>query len=453
MGIMLIDFESVDALTIAAGAKYSVKDTLSLSDTLLLGDSDSSQLTRHGSVQAIKDLIDTSITAGTLANAADDRTVPMNSNSLTFTGLTTLDVNHTGFASFIGDNGIKVTGSTVSGKIRFDDADDTNYAEIQAPSAVTANYTMLLLTALPSSGTKVLTIDNTGQMDTTDLVDIGSRYRGGHDASGGVYPEVGGAEPPEIDPLDAIVSGDFFDIAVAGTLGGTPVVALDRLYAKVDSPGQTSTNWGIIAAPTGSTDTNITTGTLNNATVDRSIPFNAKNVTFDAMNSFTMVSTGTITATTDSGIMLNGSSGGTPGKLLFNDGDDSNTLTLTVPTNVTTNWTATWPAAPPGDTQMMTMTSGGQIATQAIPSGGTDTHIFDNALADQAANATHDQAGFLVSFTQTTGSSAMNWLAGSNGWGLKNAIPRIIGADNNWWTMAVTTLGELNLVDTGSPTF
>ncbi len=62
--------------------------------------------------------------------------------------------------------------------------------------------------------------------------------RGNYDASGNVFPATGGS-----GPAGAVKKGDVWLISVAGTLGGTAVVAGDQILARVDTPGQTAGNW------------------------------------------------------------------------------------------------------------------------------------------------------------------------------------------------------------------
>ena len=63
-------------------------------------------------------------------------------------------------------------------------------------------------------------------------------FRGSYDASSNLFPSTGGSGSG-----DSIVSGDFWVISVAGTLGGEPVVVGTLLFAITDNPGQTAGNW------------------------------------------------------------------------------------------------------------------------------------------------------------------------------------------------------------------
>lgn len=64
--------------------------------------------------------------------------------------------------------------------------------------------------------------------------------RGGYDASTNLFPATGGS-----GPAGAVLRGDVWTVTVAGTLGGTAVVAGDLVRALVDAPGQTAGNWSV----------------------------------------------------------------------------------------------------------------------------------------------------------------------------------------------------------------
>lgn len=66
----------------------------------------------------------------------------------------------------------------------------------------------------------------------------GDSFRGGYDASTNLFPATGGSGPE-----DEILSGNYWVITVAGTLGGTPVLPSDYITALINSPGQTASNW------------------------------------------------------------------------------------------------------------------------------------------------------------------------------------------------------------------
>jgi len=64
--------------------------------------------------------------------------------------------------------------------------------------------------------------------------------RGAFDASVNTYPASGGS-----GTAGAVLKGDIWTVAVAGTLGGAAVTAGDTVRALVDTPGQTAANWAI----------------------------------------------------------------------------------------------------------------------------------------------------------------------------------------------------------------
>ena len=105
--------------------------------------------------------------------------------------------------------------------------------------------------------------------------------RGNYNASVNTFPASGGS-----GAAGAVLKGDIWTISVAGTLGGTPVVAQQTVRAIVDTPGQTAGNWAISA--TGGTVVDaITDGVTNQAP--------SMNAVFDALalkeNSITAGST------------------------------------------------------------------------------------------------------------------------------------------------------------------
>jgi hypothetical protein len=67
--------------------------------------------------------------------------------------------------------------------------------------------------------------------------------RGNYDASSNQFPSTGGS-----GTAGAILKGDIWTISVAGTLGGTSVIAGDTVRALSDTPGQTASNWAINAS-------------------------------------------------------------------------------------------------------------------------------------------------------------------------------------------------------------
>lgn len=117
--------------------------------------------------------------------------------------------------------------------------------------------------------------DNSTKIATTAMVQAaiaaavsaGASFRGGYDASSNLFPSTGGSGTG-----GAIQSGDFWVITVAGTLGGETVAVGSLIFAIVDSPGQTASNWvtvnsDFVVGPASATDAAIciyngTTGKL-----------------------------------------------------------------------------------------------------------------------------------------------------------------------------------------------
>lgn len=68
-----------------------------------------------------------------------------------------------------------------------------------------------------------------------------NNFRGGWDASGGLFPTTGGTGTG-----GAVAAGNNWRISVAGTLGGEPVDQGDQIIAATNAPGQTAANWIIV---------------------------------------------------------------------------------------------------------------------------------------------------------------------------------------------------------------
>lgn len=69
---------------------------------------------------------------------------------------------------------------------------------------------------------------------------------GNYDASSNLFPSTGGSGGG-----GAILEGDLWFISVAGTLGGSSVLVGYSIRALIDSPGQTTGNWGILSSGLG----------------------------------------------------------------------------------------------------------------------------------------------------------------------------------------------------------
>lgn len=70
---------------------------------------------------------------------------------------------------------------------------------------------------------------------------MGKSFRAAYDASSNLFPSTGGSGGG-----GAIQMGDYWNITVGGTLGGSTTSPGDLVLALVNTPGQTSSNWLII---------------------------------------------------------------------------------------------------------------------------------------------------------------------------------------------------------------
>lgn len=99
-----------------------------------------------------------------------------------------------------------------------------------AITSITTNPASISSTALMSASAV--------QAAISAAITAGTSFRGGWDASGGLYPTIGGSGIG-----GAVAAGDWWYITVAGTLNTTPVSVGDQIFALVATPGQTDANW------------------------------------------------------------------------------------------------------------------------------------------------------------------------------------------------------------------
>ncbi len=168
-----------------------------------------------------------------------------------------------GGALALGANNLTMTGSLGATGARvtkgwFTDIESTNMPTVGGTSLSST------FEALANKATDFSTLNNTLYPTTQAVSDYVATaviglldYRGSYDASTNLFPATGGS-----GVLGAILKGDFWICSVAGTLGGVAVTAGDLIIAIVDTPGQTSTNWDLIAHNLGSYVTSIA-GTAN----------------------------------------------------------------------------------------------------------------------------------------------------------------------------------------------
>lgn len=111
-------------------------------------------------------------------------------------------------------------------------------------------------TQLPAAdtltGSEIIAVVQDGvskQSTTQDVADLGGggggfeHWRGAYDASGDTYPAAGTGS----GAAGAIRAGDHYYLSVGGTLNGDEWNAGTMLWALVNTPGQTNSNWLIKA--------------------------------------------------------------------------------------------------------------------------------------------------------------------------------------------------------------
>jgi hypothetical protein len=110
------------------------------------------------------------------------------------------------------------------------------------PTAPTAtegtNTTQIATTAFSKANSDSSLVDAKAYADTlvVGLLDD----RGNFDASGNLFPSLGGSGSG-----GAVLKGDLWSISVAGTLGGVAVTAGDVCRSLSDSPAQVASNWNL----------------------------------------------------------------------------------------------------------------------------------------------------------------------------------------------------------------
>jgi len=102
-----------------------------------------------------------------------------------------------------------------------------------------------------------------------------------YDASSNTYPVT------RKDLISDIKAGDYWIISVAGILGGIDVEAGDFLYALIDIPGQTSTNWAVVEKNFGYTPENEANKTDDiSANYESSIKYPSTKGVYDYISSY-----------------------------------------------------------------------------------------------------------------------------------------------------------------------
>lgn len=226
-------------------------------------------------------------------------------------------------------------------------------------------------------------------------------YRGGYDASTNLFPATGGS-----GLLGAVLKGDFWIVTTPGTLGGTAVTNGDLVIAIVDTPGQTASNWDIIANDVGYAPLESVVGTVNRITVDNTDPINpVVDISGSYVGQSSITTVGTIGTGVWNGTTIGVGFGGTgqssltSSQLLYGNG--TNALSSVATTSVTcagsascTPFTAIG-AAPITITGTDTVNS--KWATSTIPALG----IYPNAAFSIGVGTTTPIGGGIVSASST----------------------------------------------------
>jgi len=138
-----------------------------------------------------------------------------------------------------------------------------------------ANLTRVLgILGIANGGTGAATaagartnLDVYSKSETDSLVSGLLDLRGSFDASGGGYPTTGGS-----GTAGAILKGDAYKISVSGAIGQLN----DVVYALVDSPAQTASNWEVIEGNLSESSF----GFFSNSLTAKTTPVDADSVNF-----------------------------------------------------------------------------------------------------------------------------------------------------------------------------
>lgn len=186
--------------------------------------------------KAVKDVTDTKVTGNAAITGATKTKITYDSKGLVTDGAdaTTADIADSLNKRYVTDAQLTVIGNT-SGTNTGDETQSSIITKIgYTPENVSNKSTN---TSLGSSDT-LYPSQNAVKTYVDTKVGNAIRYQGDWDASGGTYPTTGGS-----GTAGAIMKGDMFIISVAGTLGGVDIQIGDEIIAKINTPGQTSSNW------------------------------------------------------------------------------------------------------------------------------------------------------------------------------------------------------------------
>jgi hypothetical protein len=183
------------------------------------------------------------ITLGGALNTAGN-TISQDSGSMNLTAPSSIDLI-TPFASM---NGLRHYGESTN-KILFGTGIQQFLPDNFLQFQISANGINLasgptvnsITTSSTSTSTTALMTANTIQSAIASAIVSGKSFRGGWDASGGLYPATGGSGVG-----GAINMGDWWYITIGGTVGTNPVQPGDQIYALQDIPGQIDANWLVV---------------------------------------------------------------------------------------------------------------------------------------------------------------------------------------------------------------
>lgn len=210
-------------------------------DGTLAANSDTLTLTQKA-VKTYADTADTAIKSYNYITKTDNTAnLP---NSIPLSGIAT------GFLSNTTTTGV-LNSRTVTGT--------SNQIDVTNGTGASGNPTLALSSTMVTPGTFTIgtgyvvnNVSNSGStvLDTDIMtayavqsaisaaIDAGISFRGGWDASGGLYPTTGGT-----GVAGAVEQGNWWYVTVAGTLGGTALQIGDWFIALTNTPGQTAANW------------------------------------------------------------------------------------------------------------------------------------------------------------------------------------------------------------------
>jgi len=357
--------------------------------------------------------VDSSITEGTLTTAAGDRSVPMGGNSLTISNVGTLMEIEAPLLT------LETTGVSAP-EFRLE-TNAANYVGITTPDTVTSSYSITLPAAPPSMNDQVLTFQTDGTaafVDASSGIDSsiteGSLGTASNDRSVNLgtnnltFTNFGAFNISGGDTSTVSLDASNFQVynPVVGAAGGVHLADDDgNRTVSINAPliiptsydltlptapptlnGQvlSFTTGGVASFVTPTGDTNITTGTINAATGDRTVDMDGNSLSFEDVGIFSVESSDT--SITGSYLAVRGT-GAAVGVMRLYDGDNSHYVGVVPRTATTTSYNITLPAAPPASNdQIMSFQTNGLAAFVDIP----EVNITTGTVAAATGSRTID---------------------------------------------------------------